>query len=166
MNDRPITRQVISGLAYVCKLPRCSSKGMQLNSSLIAYVSGSKNSAALIGLKSRWTRKISGPCFSPRYRQRITFMMAFSYQTLKRNQIRLLHRIGGTHDRDLRFRLVHTSINQKPHYTAISYTWGSESATERIFIDDKLAMVSPNLWAGLHILRRSWQLVWVDAVYT
>ncbi|KAK4539372.1 hypothetical protein LTR36_011002 [Oleoguttula mirabilis] len=52
-----------------------------------------------------------------------------------------------------------------PAYTAVSYTWGAEAATEVIRIDGFSFPVKPNLWSCLYYLRQSeWRYLWVDAI--
>ncbi|KAK8109390.1 hypothetical protein PG999_007527 [Apiospora kogelbergensis] len=60
-----------------------------------------------------------------------------------------------------------------PKYTAVSYTWGSEDATETIFINGCKFSVRPNLWSCLYYLSQAaksqdydlgWDYLWVDAI--
>jgi len=90
--------------------------------------------------------------------------MVSLYRQLPSNQFRLLVKVAGAHDRDLRFRFMHAVPGQTPPFTAVSYTWGDDPKSEIIYVDDKPFMVRPNLWACLHCLRRGWQLIWADAV--
>ncbi|PMD15827.1 hypothetical protein NA56DRAFT_556830, partial [Hyaloscypha hepaticicola] len=54
-------------------------------------------------------------------------------------------------------------------YTAISYTWGNEEATEVIYLDNRPFHVRPNLWSCLYYMARAvenaaWDYVWADAI--
>lgn len=90
--------------------------------------------------------------------------MGSLYRQLSSNHFRLLEKVTGAHDRDLRFRFVHDVPGQAPSYTAVSYTWGDDMKSEVIYVNDKPFMIRPNLWACLYCLRRSWQFIWADAI--
>lgn len=86
------------------------------------------------------------------------------YRRVGPNECRLLFCIPGGHDRDLRFKFVHTTPSSTYSYTALSYTWGQNTESKVIWIDGRRITIRPNLWASLHILQRSWQYIWADAV--
>lgn len=59
--------------------------------------------------------------------------------------------------------------SEAPMYTAISYTWGDDQASESITLDGKIFKVRPNLWSALHYIGRAtyaqpWCYIWVDAI--
>lgn len=90
--------------------------------------------------------------------------MSSIYKNLLHDHFRLLVKVPGTQDRDLRFRFIDFVPSLAPSYTAVSYAWGRDQATETIYVDNKPIEIRPNLWACLHILRREWTYIWADAV--
>ncbi|KAF4635065.1 hypothetical protein G7Y89_g3025 [Cudoniella acicularis] len=62
--------------------------------------------------------------------------------------------------------LIHVSLDDKPSYKALSYTWGKETACIPVTIDGKSAMLTPNLDAALKRLRPKDKplLIWVDFI--
>ena len=92
--------------------------------------------------------------------------MPFSYRALRPGDVRLLEVVTGANDRDLRFRMKHVHREVAPQYTAVSYTWGNDEATEPIWIDEECFRVRPNLWGCLYYLGRKagWKHIWADAI--
>ena len=85
------------------------------------------------------------------------------YRRLESNHFRLLEKVEGLGDRDMRFRFIHAVQGQAPSYTAVSYIWGNDVASEIIRVDGKPFMVRPNLWACLYQLRRGpWRFTWTS----
>lgn len=93
----------------------------------------------------------------------------FEYEPMSDNSghtIRLLSILPGSGDEPLRCRLFNFSLQDKGHFEAISYAWGSLPATEKIELDGKLFHIRQNLRECLVQLRRPHMLrkVWVDAI--
>jgi Heterokaryon incompatibility protein (HET) len=55
---------------------------------------------------------------------------------------------------------------KKTKYEALSYTWVDELATQPIYIDEKLALVGPNLREAIEFLRdkHNERVLWIDAI--
>ncbi|KAK1751136.1 heterokaryon incompatibility protein-domain-containing protein [Echria macrotheca] len=68
----------------------------------------------------------------------------------------------------LRFFLVKVPRAGAPAYTAVSYTWGNDEASEVIYIDNQKFHVRPNLWSCLYYIGqdalRLGTRLWVDAI--
>jgi hypothetical protein len=65
--------------------------------------------------------------------------------------------------------LVHVSLNDKPKFQAISYTWGEPTPVRHILLDGNVVQIRENLWTALdHILsdahRASFRAVWADSI--
>ncbi|KIN02564.1 hypothetical protein OIDMADRAFT_160053 [Oidiodendron maius Zn] len=62
--------------------------------------------------------------------------------------------------------ISHVSLDDKPTYTALSYSWGDPSLTSPIIVDGSLIRVTRNLESALRHLRLPDQtiLLWVDAL--
>jgi hypothetical protein len=110
-------------------------------------------------------------------------MPVFQYRSLDPSQqeIRLVQTtpLSG-HTAPIRLNLVYTSLLNRPHYYALSYTWGAphaglppewddENATRLIYVNDHEFHVRWNLEAVLRILceRRKeppHHLTWIDAI--
>ena len=96
-------------------------------------------------------------------------MAAFKYtETLSSSQLRLLRPTNLGEDR-LAFATGVFERSEAPMYTAISYTWGDEEASESITLDGKPFKVRTNLWSALHYIGRAsysqpWRYIWVDAI--
>jgi len=58
--------------------------------------------------------------------------MAFEYSRLPAGAIRLMRVLPDTQDRILRFEIGNFGRALAPPYTAVSYTWGDDEATELI----------------------------------
>ena len=89
-----------------------------------------------------------------------------AYKELRENRIRLLMILPIQADRAIRCRLEEFSLDDKPTYTAISYTWGSQHGCHAVFVNDHSLLVPKNLWRFLGSARAvggdlsSW--LWID----
>ncbi|BCS04917.1 uncharacterized protein AKAW2_80718A [Aspergillus luchuensis] len=95
--------------------------------------------------------------------------MSFKYDTLDPNQrqIRLLSIHRSIVGRGPIHCSLHTvSLDDSPEFEAISYVWGTEDATEHIFLDGNAFYVKPNVAKALYQLRRKSRrrIVWVDTI--
>ena len=92
--------------------------------------------------------------------------MDFQYQPLKSDEIRLLQPISRSSG-PLRYRIVHVSLTSKPHYAALSYTWGSPGYTHHVSLNGQRFPIRQNLYDALDQIS-STKLVnrylWVDAI--
>lgn len=84
------------------------------------------------------------------------------------SQLRILQPVS-SNSTYLNFRVLHTSRESAPLYTALSYTWGNGQASEMILLDGNAFLVSLNLWSALHYLclhaeHAKWTHIWVDAI--
>lgn len=101
-----------------------------------------------------------------------TQMASFAYVPLGDDQLRLLEFWSAgdscaTRGERLTFTLRPYDRDQAPAYTALSYTWGTESATKATWINGKTFHVRPNLYACLtrvHAFRDRWRRLWIDAI--
>ena len=70
--------------------------------------------------------------------------MDFAYDSsLASSELRLLQPLA-VNRHALRFETRRVPRAYKPRYTAISYTWGNEDASEVIWLDDRPFRVRPN----------------------
>jgi ankyrin repeat protein len=89
-----------------------------------------------------------------------------AYTELRENCIRLLKILPTQADRTIRCRLDTFSLDDKPTYTAISYTWGSQYGSHEVVVNDHPLLVPKNLWRFLNSARAvggdlsSW--LWID----
>jgi hypothetical protein len=95
--------------------------------------------------------------------------MDFAYDSsLASHELRLLQPVAV--DRDVvRFKTRRVRRASKTPYTAVSYTWGNEDASEVIYLDDRRFRVRPNLWSCLYYMAHAtrngaWDCLWVDAI--
>ena len=96
--------------------------------------------------------------------------MDFAYDSsLASYELRLLQPLSVNHS-VLQFETQHVPRASKPPYTAISYTWGNEDASEVIYLDNRPFRVRPNLWSCLYYMAHAarnngaWNYLWVDAI--
>jgi hypothetical protein len=82
------------------------------------------------------------------------------------SELRLLVLEPGKKDADLHCQLTTVSSVSARHYEALSYCWGTEESTVRIFVCGKAMQVKPNLEHALINLRREkrHRVIWVDAI--
>lgn len=62
---------------------------------------------------------------------------------------------------------LHTvSLNDKPHYEALSYVWGDPSLTDRFNVDGRGIMITKNLYTALWYCREDIfsRAIWADAL--
>jgi hypothetical protein len=95
----------------------------------------------------------------------------YQYQPLdpQSNEIRLLK----IHPAQKTFRygdliessLITTSLDTRPSYQALSYTWGMQPNVEDILLDGLRFKVTPNLEDALLELRgHAVDIIWIDAI--
>lgn len=96
-------------------------------------------------------------------------MDPFTYSSqLHADDIRLLYPVS-TSRQGIYFNVLSVSRRSAPDYTAVSYTWGNDEASEVIFLEGKEFRVRPNLWSCLYYLtygrgRKAKVCLWVDAI--
>ncbi|KAK5327187.1 hypothetical protein LTR70_001662 [Exophiala xenobiotica] len=96
--------------------------------------------------------------------------MVINYRTLDRanHEIRLLS--ISSRGQDARFRLLpscrifHATLKERPHYVALSYSWGQMGSRRLILVEDSPVCVTINLYEAILALRRSDHdlIIWVD----
>ena len=96
--------------------------------------------------------------------------MDFAYDSsLASYELRLLQPLAANHH-VLRFKTQRVPRASKLPYTAISYTWGNEDASEVIYLGSRPFRARPNLWSCLYYMahaarnNRVWDYLWVDAI--
>jgi hypothetical protein len=92
----------------------------------------------------------------------------FEYFQLEpsRKEIRLLRLQPGRWQDPISCSVLGVSIDDPPVYTALSYVWGDEPASETIALNEKNFDVRPNLLTALRFLRspRAHGTYWIDAI--
>ncbi|PQE32329.1 heterokaryon incompatibility -domain-containing protein [Rutstroemia sp. NJR-2017a WRK4] len=88
--------------------------------------------------------------------------------SLNSNELRLLKPVDISHH-SLHFQLSTFDRATVPPYTAVSYTWGTENASEIVNLNGYEIPIRPNLWSCLYHLSRAksqfgWEHLWVDAI--
>ncbi|KAH6663102.1 heterokaryon incompatibility protein-domain-containing protein [Halenospora varia] len=95
-------------------------------------------------------------------------MTTFEHHPLSdpRGHIRLLDLQPGDRGDLLKITLREVKLSENPSYEALSYTWGTESASHHISINGSHFAVRPNLFHCLNELRLSEaiQTLWIDAI--
>ncbi|KAK0127303.1 hypothetical protein ONS96_006852 [Cadophora gregata f. sp. sojae] len=91
------------------------------------------------------------------------------YQPLRaeKQEIRVLRiNPASTHTDTVECTLDHVSLQNKPVFDALSYTWGDASVTERILVDGQHFEATKNLVAALREFRKAGlsEPIWIDAV--
>ncbi|KAK1572976.1 heterokaryon incompatibility protein-domain-containing protein [Colletotrichum navitas] len=92
------------------------------------------------------------------------------YETLDlepvKREIRVLSLGPGTNDDPLELDLSRISLDDNPHYTVLSYCWGSQDDLQQVRIGDTPFLVSRHLHSCLMNLRRedSPLTIWIDAI--
>ena len=92
--------------------------------------------------------------------------MAFRYQPLKSGEIRLLKPISRA-PAELSFEIVHLSLSSKPHYAALSYTWGLPDSKYGVGLNGEYFPNRQNLHQALQQIQASKlldQFIWIDAI--
>lgn len=84
----------------------------------------------------------------------------------ERREFRLLKFLPSTSSDQPYLELSQHSMDTKLPYFALSYVWGTDSADDFVFIDDRQFPIRPNLQAALHQLRLSefTGRLWIDAL--
>lgn len=75
--------------------------------------------------------------------------------TLSQRTIRLIKLLTGERDDQLHCKLLETSLDVNPSYTALSYVWGYPSDTRPIYCGHKIVEVTKNLFNALWQLRET-----------
>lgn len=81
--------------------------------------------------------------------------------------IRLLTLLPSTNfEDDLRCEVHHTSLEDKPEFEALSYTWGNPKGVVPLLLHDQIFHVTKNLALALRYLRYTHEprVLWVDAL--
>ncbi|KAK8058990.1 hypothetical protein PG994_009438 [Apiospora phragmitis] len=90
------------------------------------------------------------------------------YQELDhtRNEIRIIRINPGQRQDDVSCQLETVSLDGKPKYDTLSYTWGSSKDTSTIYVNDQPVRVSVNLWDSLRRVRHAHKAItlWADAL--
>ena len=93
--------------------------------------------------------------------------MNFKHPILHQDGLRLLRPLPIQKHR-LSFEMSSFRKTDVPRYTAVSYTWGEDAATECIYINGQPFPVRPNLLSCLYHLGQNrtvaWTHLWVDAL--
>jgi len=93
-------------------------------------------------------------------------MDSYPYKQLdaSKREIRLLVLNPGS--QELRGRLIHASLEAKPSFEALSYTWGQPPFHQSILIDNYIFHIGPNLEVALRKLREPdvSRTLWIDAI--
>jgi hypothetical protein len=92
--------------------------------------------------------------------------MAYPYQKLRDNDIRVLYLAPGKSADALRCGLITLSLANNPRYEALSYAWGLVDSFNLIGVDGCPMRIRANLQTALRHLRyeRRDRILWVDAL--
>ncbi|KAF2135365.1 uncharacterized protein K452DRAFT_239048, partial [Aplosporella prunicola CBS 121167] len=73
---------------------------------------------------------------------------------------------NGSLDSPVRGRLVTRSLENRPNYLCLSYTWGKQDSKKSISLDGYRFPVGENLSSALHQIRRRDEeiKIWIDAI--
>ncbi|KAK7967938.1 heterokaryon incompatibility protein-domain-containing protein [Apiospora aurea] len=87
------------------------------------------------------------------------------YDKLMGNEIRLI-RLFPEHMSTIQCEIIHTSLQDPPEYTALSYTWGDPDDTVGIRVNGSWMKVTASLHGALNALRKPDDslLIWADAI--
>ena len=128
--------------------------------------------------QSRWIElpKNPAPKIDSSLSTRPIFGESYKYTPLQEGEIRLLL-IGRaeSYHAHIHGTLINVNIEKAAGmgYEALSYAWGTEATDRRIYIDEAILPIKPNLEAALHVLRDerrneprelSRRLIWIDAI--
>lgn len=94
-----------------------------------------------------------------------TYQYSFLDPTVR--EIRLVSLLQGPANADIECLLSHASLDERPQYDALSYTWGDQNEEIRtIKLEDHLFPVTSNLEIALRHLRSETEprTLWVDAI--
>jgi hypothetical protein len=66
----------------------------------------------------------------------------------------------------IKCRMIHAAFKEKPKYESLSYAWGDGRATEKIFLDGQVFLVSSSVSLALRHLRDDTKerILWIDAI--
>ncbi|KAI1739997.1 heterokaryon incompatibility protein-domain-containing protein [Xylaria scruposa] len=95
--------------------------------------------------------------------------MRYQYSPLGSDCIRLLKPHQSRDEAHLSFTMHHVSRSEVGCFTALTYAWGNEEATETISLNNLSFCITPHLRAFLGALSRAvpgrqWDRIWVDAI--
>lgn len=94
--------------------------------------------------------------------------MAYTYETLDTQSIRLLRLLSGNEDDIIQCSILPCTLRDADRlgYCALSYTWGTPGHYASIQLEDFSLPVQANPYAFLKVLRLQLAppLIWVDAV--
>jgi hypothetical protein len=91
----------------------------------------------------------------------------YEYRPLESDHIRILHLSPGSGQEPLLCEIEHAELAKKPSYEALSYVWGTGTASYRATVgSDKLLHIRPSLYNALRDLRHAEEsrALWVDAI--
>jgi hypothetical protein len=94
-------------------------------------------------------------------------MATYQYQSIQNSRsIRLLKLEPSDGTSALRGNLIEASLNDAPKYNALSYAWGSQDLSRRIYCDGKILSITENCREILRHLRSKTQsqMLWIDAI--
>jgi hypothetical protein len=77
----------------------------------------------------------------------------YEYESLARNEIRLLELLPGLETDQISIRIHHRLLDNEVDYAALSYTWNNETLSNSVLVDGKTLRITPNLDAALRELR-------------
>jgi hypothetical protein len=89
------------------------------------------------------------------------------YHPLGTNGFRLLVLEPGNFGSDIKGYIREFDLLDAPQYYALSYVWGQEPALHRIFIDNTITFIRPNLFHAIQRIRASHKTrlrLWVDSI--
>lgn len=94
--------------------------------------------------------------------------LGYRYTSLEPEEdaIRLLALFPDQQAEEVKCKIVHTTLSEKPHYEALSYTWGQVETCAWIKLENVRFPVTTNLYGALKDLRLADQIryLWVDAL--
>src|SRR5438046_3079248 len=94
-------------------------------------------------------------------------MKKYQYSPLTwARQIRLLKLYAGAEADELSGELVHTSLDETPSFTALSYAWGDSQPRKAICCSGLKVEIGPSLHSALQHLRQPAceTFLWADAL--
>lgn len=96
-------------------------------------------------------------------------MTPYKYSSLDsaRSEVRVLALLPSSNlDEDIHCSLETVSLDENPHFEALSYVWATPTPTHDLFVDGVPFTIGPNLFAALHAvrLREKPRALWVDAI--
>ncbi|ORY03562.1 heterokaryon incompatibility protein-domain-containing protein, partial [Clohesyomyces aquaticus] len=63
-----------------------------------------------------------------------------------------------------RFTLEEVSLEENPSYSALSYVWGDAQIKRAILVDDRVVLVTKNLFSALINVHVPASRIWIDAI--